>query len=529
MKRFAAAFIFISRKRDSLLNTINRALQISGRRPAQGESQNANIFFVIAFCLLTLFVVPLTKPVFAASNWLDASYAQAFDCVRKGTCTNSEAFTARQFSTVLVSFGNLISCDEFCSEDPQIRTALNRSTALGVTNNALSSVFKTPPASFGYWLADASRSIGIGPKQVYAQEAGIGFAGLAPLLPLWKIFRNIAYLFLAIIMVAIGFMVMFRQKIDPKTVVTVQNALPRIVLTLILITFSYAIVGTLIDVMYISILLITSLVQSTGLLQLSDLSKSLFTAANMKSLEQLYTTGGLYANLMNVPFTADALFGLQPGALLGGGVGTGVGIVGIIIGATTGTPIVTVGSAIALAPVLIDFVIKVALFLLMINLLFFFFGSYVQIILDLIFGPIQILFEAIPGTNAFSSWFKDVLANILVFPIGSFMFMLATIIYKFGADQGAFWNPPYGVLITSNTRAVTALLSLGILFTIPKICNKAKEVFKAKPAVEAGLGNVTGVFGGPFQLLMQGYQFWSSYQTSKYLRKQAGFKDESHG
>ena len=34
-----------------------------------------------------------------------------------------------------------------------------------------------------------------------------------------------------------------RKKIDPKTVVTAQNAIQRVIIALILITFSYAIVG----------------------------------------------------------------------------------------------------------------------------------------------------------------------------------------------------------------------------------------------------------------------------------------------
>ena len=88
------------------------------------------------------------------------------------------------------------------------------------------------------------------------------FAGLAPLLPLWKVFRDVSYGILAIILIVVGHMVMFRKKIDPKTVVTVQNSIPRIVVALLLVTFSYLIVGLMIDGMYLLITLSISMISS---------------------------------------------------------------------------------------------------------------------------------------------------------------------------------------------------------------------------------------------------------------------------
>ena len=43
---------------------------------------------------------------------------------------------------------------------------------------------------------------------------------------------------------------MLRIKIDPRTVMTIQNQIPRVIICIILITFSYAFAGAMIDVMW---------------------------------------------------------------------------------------------------------------------------------------------------------------------------------------------------------------------------------------------------------------------------------------
>ena len=62
-----------------------------------------------------------------------------------------------------------------------------------------------------------------------------------------KAFRNFAYVLITLLFIIMGLMIMFRVKIDPRTVVSFQSALPKIIMALILVTFSYAIVGLLID------------------------------------------------------------------------------------------------------------------------------------------------------------------------------------------------------------------------------------------------------------------------------------------
>lgn len=64
----------------------------------------------------------------------------------------------------------------------------------------------------------------------------------------WSACRNIAYALLTLVLVIFGFLIMLRQNVEPRVTMTISNALPRIATALVLITFSFAISGLIIDV-----------------------------------------------------------------------------------------------------------------------------------------------------------------------------------------------------------------------------------------------------------------------------------------
>jgi hypothetical protein len=133
-------------------------------------------------------------------------------------------------------------------------------TAIGMTGLAFGAVYANPPASGVDYLAYLGEKINIVP-QAYAQ-GGVGFERMRHFLPVWEAFRNLAYAFLVIIIVFVGFAIMFRVKISPQAIISLQSALPKIILSLILITFSYAIVGFMIDIMMLVSNLIISVFHS---------------------------------------------------------------------------------------------------------------------------------------------------------------------------------------------------------------------------------------------------------------------------
>lgn len=385
---------------------------------------------------------------------------------------------------IVVSFG-----PDFCTNDPTIFQQLVQKSAVHNIATAMGSMYDNPPADLAYWVYDSQVALGFRPKQVYAQ--GIGFTGLAPLLPVWKAFRNIAYALLAVAMAVVGFMVMLRKRIDPKTVVTVQNALPRIVIALILITFSYAIAGLLIDGMYLVMGLISVIVS----IALPDFYTRFLLNGHVN-----FVSGGFF-DLLVATFTP--LVTWYPSSRIVTNVIQGPWedilpnfISGIVATGLTGGPL---------------FTMLMSLFYLFafVRLLFSLLGSYTQILLAVIIGPIQILSDVFPGSSGFSSWVKNLIANLIPFPITAFLLMIATAINQH-ITPGTLWTPPFLPQPISAPGAnnpiaavggfAEALISLGIVMVIPSIINSAKEAFKTSPIASFGV-NLGGATGTATQLL----------------------------
>lgn len=131
---------------------------------------------------------------------------------------------------------------------------------LGGASTMIGSMYSRP-ASTGQYVHYLADNFGIGSHTYAATGVGggnganatadnQGFSGLASLQSTWVITRNISYLLLTILFIVIGFAIMLRIHIDPRTVMSIQNQIPKIIIAVLLITFSYAIVGILIDSMW---------------------------------------------------------------------------------------------------------------------------------------------------------------------------------------------------------------------------------------------------------------------------------------
>lgn len=387
-----------------------------------------------------------------------------------------------------------------------------RTSVIGLLNKNIVAMYKHKPADAQLYLADIAGKAGV-IKPAFAQ--GIGFSGLSPLLGLWKAFRNIAYGFLIIIMVIIGFMILFRMKIDPRTVISIQNAIPRIVVTLILITFSYAIAGIMIDFMYLC-LYVTLIAFSTagggnvpGLtisgamgaitgLPLNDLFGSAWSAGPAAITGLVNLIGRGTADTIGA-VVLTALGGFV-GATFGGAIGAGIGSVGVLGGGIVGQG--STGNALAWL------IVSLALLFAIVRIAVTLLSAYIQIILGVIFGPLQLMFGAIPNVDAFSSWIRNLTANLGVFVVTSIMLLLASILSA-QATQVAnsnLWVPPG--LGGQQGAAASGLISFGMVLSIPSMAAALKEMLKAKGTLPVGSSlstALTSPFSTGMQLISTGY------------------------
>lgn len=415
---------------------------------------------------------------------------------------------------------------------------------LGFATQSIAMLY-TPPLHTVDYFRYLSQNFGIAKPAVAATNNGLGFNQLQALIPLWSLFRNITYLFLVIVFILIGVAIMLRVRIDPRTVMTIQNQIPKIIVALILITFSYAIAGFLIDLMYLSIYLIYGIFSSVpGVVNVSpshiqgktvlDLASSLnvnqdnggvFSMAHNVALAGKDTINGfLNVQSNNVPVIDDItgafnnLFKIAGDwnnfsivsavydtislitAFKIGAAAANIGsapIFGTIVGTTVG--IAAFGSIEFflrnLLPYLLIFmIVMIAIIVTLFRLLLMLLMSYISILLDVIFAPLWILGGILPGNTAMGigPWLRDIIANLSVFPVVYTMFILMQAI---GSSLGAV-NTGFAPPLLGNPLApgfLGAITSLGLLLMTPQVAKMTKAALKAPKFELGGAGQSLGV------------------------------------
>jgi hypothetical protein len=381
---------------------------------------------------------------------------QAIDAANSNNGINLTVFGINSGEAYAVSFCNLLS-PEACGIKP-----LNSQTSVaerqGIQGNVaslISQIYAHPAASTQTYVADLMKDMNIA-SPAYAQ--GIGFASLSPILNVWKVFRNIAYLGFVIIFLVIGFLIMFRQKISGQAVVTAQQALPSIIIALLAVTFSYAIAGLLIDGMYIVMFLLAGLFGKTDLIN---------------------------GNIFQVA-----------GKLIGGDVaGTGANALGNFVNTALGGGIVGELAKVVTnltAAIVILLVIIFNTFKLFISLL----RTYLDLILAIVFAPIVLMMGAIPGRNVIGPWIKSIVANLAVFPTILLFLILFEILRDsstFSSTTGGFMPPYFGGY--SNPEVLPFLAGLALILGLPTAVDEVKKQLGGTPGgffatvIQAGVKN----------------------------------------
>lgn len=431
---------------------------------------------------------------------------------------------------IMAGIYRTITCSAFgeaCTDNPNDGNKNYKNSIFGFMSNLIILPYVNPPASGVYWLATSLQNAGFIPK-TYAAE-GIGFGALKPFINLWKVFRDVSYMLLVLILVIIGFMIMFRMKLNPQTVISVENALPKIVISLLLITFSFAIAGFLIDLMYVVIAIAISLMSNNNMYyDAGQFQKEFLTADTIKLAGAMFPAKdnsfmasglGLFMNLGNALLSLLGPFnGILRGLLGGAGLLIGVlktdqwfgwlihafdntaAVSGKIPGLILGALIIPTVSVLlgAIGAFLIPQLIIAILVLFTALLLFFrifslLIKAYINILIMVIFSPLFMLFEAIPGRSAFSYWFKNLLAELLTFPIVIILFLVGyVIVNNLITPATSIWTPPFFGGI--DPAAFSLIVGMAIIFMIPDFVKQVKELLGVK-GLPLGFGAGT-FFGG---------------------------------
>ncbi len=424
----------------------------------------------------------------------------------------------------------------------QTQTVANNS---GGVKDVLSFIFlQDRPLSGITYFRNVGRNWHIIPE-AKAQAAGFGFGALDPILPLWKASRNVAYGVLVLAILILSFMVMFRVKINPQTVITVQSAIPKVVVALILITFSYAIAGFAVDLMY-AVIGFLSLILSNAYKDFGLNIDSPILSTTVSGFFNYMTIGpfglGIFGaltvyGLLFVPVMIIGLLGAGPG-----------GIIGTVSSLTLGA-VLTVTGVLPLLLGIIAVILAILFLILAIRVIWMLLKAFVSVILLVAIAPLQIALGVVISGIGFGSWLKNLISNLAVFPLAG-LFLSLSFLFLYMVVQQTLANivpdPIKGLLgssfkppelkpgwppLLSGTSSMLSLIYLGaslvVLGMLPRVSDLIKALIQGKPfeygtaigeafgpiKTGAGFGTAAGIGVGA-ERLQRGYPVTSArYQT----------------
>lgn len=385
---------------------------------------------------------------------------------------------------------------------------------------------------------------------------GIGFCGLSPFATVWSSFRDVVYLFFVIIFVLIGLAIMLRMKIDPRTVMTVENQIPKIITNIILVTLSFAIAGFLIDMMYVTIYTTTNMISSAGggdqsakIVQSPDVfnvagvigdswggTGIVTPAAAMIGQSFQDTTGGtlvgdfintaaafyLGSLVVNLPDIARYKI---PGKLkvlasklkflkitvseadkakaaeswfsklpqIGGVIGATIAVSGMAL-----TALMAHWTFDFISNFIYFLIVSLILYLAMIWALFrlwmALFSAYISILFHVVLAPFMIFFGVIPGSSiGFGSWIRGMVSNLLAFPVAMIMFQLGGVFIHISGGEDPIFTPPL-IGNTNTVGSMGSLIGLAVIFMTPQVVKMMQELFKSEGFKYASaVGQAVGV------------------------------------
>ena len=271
-------------------------------------------------------------------------------------------------------------------------------------------------------------------KEAYAQQSnGFGYGKLLPISGYWQLTRNFSYILFVLIIIVSAFMIMFKVKISSQASITIQSLIPRIATSLILITFSLAIAGLLMDLMYVVFGLLASALPTMGSNDLNFEDTYNFLIGGFWGWASKDGLSGIFITFL---FYLVSYFAISMTTVAGS----------IVVGNLTSF----------VFSVLMVFFTVIMIFILIYNLLKMIFNlvkTVALIYLAVVTAPLQIMMDVLPpplGGSNFKKWITGLVSKLLVFPLTGLL-----IFFSFKL-LGTAWNIAISQIdSTYNTQGVS--------------------------------------------------------------------------
>jgi len=491
-----------------------------------------SILFAIVFILVFLV---FKAPAFAQGNIPTTTNYQTRDLNIWSQNVIFEVMSAFSCQLAGVNFSHREQkCLGFDPKTGQLGFIDNGGGVLGLLTGGIAMLY-TSPASTGQYVSYLSQSFGIS-KPSYAQESqGVGFDSINPIIGIWAVFRDISYLLFIFVFIIIGVAIMLRAKIDPRTVMTIQNQIPKLIIGIIMVTLSFAIAGLLIDLMWASTYVVIKVMNTAnnnidiGLTtqNLNNHAIGFFDqAVSYGDQTEGQGAGGLF-NLAqkgagSIQETVNSSFGQAsspnqeqapdtcntngPLDILCHAIGFGRDVVSNVGNAALSFVTLDWGKLAAdtvggVLSGILGFIVSwliggIAFFIILILLLWnlfklwiFLLKCYIGILVDIIFAPFWILGGLIPGASSlgFTGWLKDLLGNLAVFPATVGLFLLAKLFVDISDNPNykeVLFVPPLIGNFAGGIYTLGPLIALGFVLAAPHVAEGVRKSFKEKFSID---------------------------------------------
>jgi uncharacterized membrane protein YgcG len=394
---------------------------------------------------------------------------------------------------------------------------------LGMTTGLIAQTFE-PVASTATYTQYLSDNFGVVNKAYASRhdcdpsKSGYGICGLRPILKLWETVRNIAYILLTLVFVFIGIGVMLRIKIDPRTVMTIQNQIPKAIISIVLITLSYGISALLIDTMWLTTYAGSYLLTTHHNPEVADCTKKTAPQTLTEKVStSILQSPVIFFNQVFARCANENNLGPAPHDDRDGGFHVLTKTVANNAGETIGNvarslildeddltencdgifnkvrhPIKcakkgAVSFLTTLITVVVMIIIFVTLVITMFKIWFNLLKAFIYTLLYIIVAPVMIVFGLLPSKPmGFENWLRRLFVNVAIFPITAWLFVIARLLMDlYDKDPANQFIPP--LVGNPSTTNFGAVLAFGVILIIPHMQVILQEKMGVKGIGSPGL------------------------------------------
>lgn len=364
-------------------------------------------------------------------------------------------------------------------------------SAISTLSDLTGALYTTKTVSAEVWAQDLADRV---TQKAQAQEdsptynPGSGYNLLTPVRELWRTTSNIVYIFYIVIVIAIAFLIVLRQQLDGQNAVNLFNSIPSIIISLVLVFFSYPLSAVFIDLVTVGGGVVYGVLVGTpgstapgaflhernitydagGLsnpITIFDpaFQNTSYTAQNGLQMDDRFTSVWQVFNSAGVFLDANGISKIVPDEAP----------VAEVIRAVIQAFADTLGGSI------LALVFAFAAFTAQINLFFKLAREYIVLTFYVVISPFFFLVAAIPGQtgNFISQYFRKLLAASVSFIAVYALFLIIIIVGRSTGGVGdPAWLPPLlgystGGLPTGETinEVVRTLLAYFLFLSAPLI------------------------------------------------------------